>query len=504
MSGSPTSSDAGAPAETVVDRLERHARERPDAPAIVGADRTVSYRELHAMAGGCADWLLTQGIEGGECVGVTIADDLLHFVVALGLATLGSAHATLASHDAEPARSRLATRVRARRVIAAFAAHRLPGLAFVPADPGLIATWAKRGTGVLHRPEASATFTYFSTSGTTGEAKLIPVLHGQVAPQAARAVVGRAMPLSSIEHSYAKRQFLYAVSEGATVALPGPPGTPVAPLCAALDVDVIGCMNVQARNLIAEAARHGRLPPGTLIRTSGSRASAQFRRDLLEHVCDAVEITYSMQECGSIASATERDAARVTETVGRPHPGVSVLIVDERGTPLPPGVAGEIRMRAPGMAAGYLDDERATARHFRDGWFQPGDLGSLTPDGTLIVHGRADDVMILNGIKIAPAEIERVLERHPAVKAVAAFALRSPAHGELPMAAVELAEGAQADARTLQNYAREALGLRAPRRILIVTALPSTAQGKVDVRRLAEMASADARRSVRDRTPRTE
>jgi len=423
---------------------------------------------------------------------------------ALGLATLGSAHATLASHDAEPARSRLATRVRARRVIAAFAAHRLPGLAFVPADPGLIATWAKRGTGVLHRPEASATFTYFSTSGTTGEAKLIPVLHGQVAPQAARAVVGRAMPLSSIEHSYAKRQFLYAVSEGATVALPGPPGTPVAPLCAALDVDVIGCMNVQARNLIAEAARHGRLPPGTLIRTSGSRASAQFRRDLLEHVCDAVEITYSMQECGSIASATERDAARVTETVGRPHPGVSVLIVDERGTPLPPGVAGEIRMRAPGMAAGYLDDERATARHFRDGWFQPGDLGSLTPDGTLIVHGRADDVMILNGIKIAPAEIERVLERHPAVKAVAAFALRSPAHGELPMAAVELAEGAQADARTLQNYAREALGLRAPRRILIVTALPSTAQGKVDVRRLAEMASADARRSVRDRTPRTE
>jgi acyl-CoA synthetase (AMP-forming)/AMP-acid ligase II len=482
------SPDAGTSAETIVDRLERHARERPDAPAIVGADRTVSYRELHAMTGGCANWLLTQGVEAGECVGVTIADDLLHFVVALGLASLGAAHATLASHDPEPMRSRLAARVRARRFIATFASHRLPGLAFVPVDPGLIATWAKRGTGALRKPGASATFTYFSTSGTTGEAKLIPVLHGQVAPQAARAVVGRAMPLSSIEHSYAKRQFIYAVSGGATVALPGPPGTPVAPLCAALRVDVIGCMNVQARNLIAEAAQHGRLPAGTLIRTSGSRGSAQFRRDLLEHVCDAVEITYSMQECGSIASATERDASRVTETVGRPHPGVSVLIVDERGTPLPPGEAGEIRIRAPGMSTGYLDDERATARHFSDGWFQPGDLGSLTPDGTLIVHGRADDVMILNGIKIAPVEIERVLERHPAVKAVAVFPLPSPVHGELPVAAVELVEGASTDERELQTFAREALGLRAPRRVMIVTALPSTVLGKVDVHRLAEMA----------------
>lgn len=487
------SPDAEAPAGTIVDRLEMFARERPDAPAIVGIDRTVTYRELHAMVGGCADWLLAQGIEGGECVGVTIPDNLLHFVVALGLASLGAAHATLASHDPELVRAQLASRVRARRVIATHASHRLPGLAFIPVDPEQMATWAGRGTVTLRKPVTSATFTYFSTSGTTGEAKLIPVLHGQVGLQAARAVVGRALPLSSIEHIYAKRQFLYAVSEGATVVLPGPPGTPVAQLCAALHVDVIGCMNVQARNLVAESARHGRLPAGMLVRTGGSRGSAQFRRDLLEHVCDAVEITYSMQECGSVASATERSAAEVTETVGRPHPGVRVLIVDDRGTPMPPGEIGEIRIRAPGMSTGYLDDERATARHFSDGWFRPGDLGTFTPDGVLIVYGRADDVMILNGIKIAPAEIERVLERHPAVKAVAAFPLPSPVHGELPVAAVELVAGASADERELQTFAREALGLRAPRRVMIVSALPSTVQGKVDIRRLAEMAAIGVR-----------
>ena len=323
-----------------------------------------------------------------------------------------------------------------------------------------------------------------------GESKLIPVLHGQVALQSARARVGRAMPLSSIEHSYAKRQFLYAVHEGATVAHRGTPATPVAPLCAALGVDVVGCMNVQALGLIADAARFGRLPATTVLRTSGSRAAPPFRRDLLAHVCDAVEISYSMQECGSIASIVERDAAAVTESVGRPHAGVTVEIVDEDGKALPQGETGEIRIRAPGMATHYLDDERATARHFRDGWLCPGDLGTFTREGTLVVHGRADDVMIMNDIKIAPAEIERVLERHPSVRAVAAFAVRSPVHGEVPLAAVELLEGAAADERELQAYARDALGLRAPRRVMIVASLPSTPLGKVDTRRLAEMALA--------------
>ena len=94
--------------------------------------------------------------------------------------------------------------------------------------------------------------------------------------------------------------------------------------------------------------------------------------------------------------------------------------------------------------------------------------------------------MNLNGIKIAPLEIERVLERHPAVKAAVAFPLPSPVHGDVPVAAVQIAEGARTSERELQAFARQALGLRAPRRVTIVTELPSTAQGKVDVRKLAE------------------
>ncbi len=248
-------------------------------------------------------------------------------------------------------------------------------------------------------------------------------------------------------------------------------------------------MNAQLGDVVSDAARHGRLPPRTALLLSGARGSASLRRQMLEQVCDAVSVTYSMQECGSLARVTERDVAEVTETVGRPHPSVEIEVVDAEGAPVPRGEPGRIRVRVPGMATGYLDDERANAAHFRDGWFEPGDLVSFTPEGALVVHGRADDVMNLGGIKVAPFEIERALERHPAVKAVAAFPMPSAVHGEIPLCAVELVDGARVDERELARYARDALGLRAPRRVMIVDAMPATPQGKVDRRRLAEWAA---------------
>lgn len=475
--------------ETIIDRLQRHAQERPGAPAIVSPDRTVTYGELHGLVGGCAEWLVSLGVERGERVGVSILDDLTHFVVALGLASLGAAHATLATHDASSARTRFAARTGVRRVVAARPEHALPELELVTIDADRMAAWARRRPALLARPDPSALFTFFTTSGTTGEARVIPILHGRIAQQGMRAPAGCAFPMSTLEHHFVKRAFLFPILGGATVAIRGSSDLPAARLCAALGVDVVVCMTAQARDLVAEAPRAGRLPPATVVVLSGARGSAPMRRQLLEQACDAIAVNYGTQESGSIARLTERDPGRVTDTVGPPHPGVEVEIVDEHGAPLPRGEIGEIRIRAPGMAPGYLDDERATAAHFRDGWFRPGDLASFTPGGELIVHGRADDVMNLNGIKIAPVEIERALERHPAVKAVAAFPLRSAVHGEIPVVAVELAQDARADERELQRFAREALGLRAPRRVMIVEALPATLQGKVDLRRLAEMAS---------------
>ncbi len=167
------------------------------------------------------------------------------------------------------------------------------------------------------------------------------------------------------------------------------------------------------------------------------------------------------------------------ESVGTPAPWIDVEIVDADGKALPTGEVGELRVRSECMTHQYYGDPVATSRHFRNGWFYPGDLASLTSGGALCLHGRADDMMTLNSIKIFPAEIERVLEEHPGVKAAAAFAKASNTHGDIPVAAVELHAAAGIGSDELMARARERLGVRAPRRIIVVDALPRNAAGKI-------------------------
>jgi len=144
---------------------------------------------------------------------------------------------------------------------------------------------------------------------------------------------------------------------------------------------------------------------------------------------------------------------------------------------LPAGEVGHIRIRSPGMIDGYVDDPAATARAFRAGWFYPGDLGSLTPDGVLVFHDRADDMMILGGINIFPREIELALEQHPAVLEAQAFPLPHPVHQDIPAAAVVLR--GEATEPELIAFCRERLGEQAPKMAVIVEKLPDQTRGKV-------------------------
>ena len=472
--------------DTIVDALLGYASERPDARALVGEHRTINYGELAGLVGDAAARLASQGIRPGECVGVSIADDVAHEIVVLALVTLGASYVVLPTFDDAVARARLAARVGARRVVFADGEHRLAGLEPIAVDAGLVAT----GSGGRRLPTAhgdpEGLLTYFSTSGTTGEAKLSPILQGRMALQARRASKGCLMMLSPIEYHFVQRCMYYSLFEGAAFALRGRSRTPVVRLCASMRVDAVGAMVGQVRTMLGEVELHGRMPPGTELRATGARTPAKLRRELLVRLCDRLEIIYAAQELGHIARWLECDPEGVGDSVGPLVDGVEVQVVDENGAPLPPGDIGEIRVRAPGMSTGYHGDAAATARHFRDGWFQPGDAASLAPDGHLHVYGRADDVMNMNGIKIAPLEIERALERHPDVKAVVAFPLRSPVHGAVPVAAVQVVDGASVDERELQAYARRALGLRAPRLVKILAELPWTAPGKPDTRRLAE------------------
>jgi long-chain acyl-CoA synthetase len=246
---------------------------------------------------------------------------------------------------------------------------------------------------------------------------------------------------------------------------------------------------VAAERLFAEMARPGApaWPPAAAIRLSGARVPGPLRAEIQARLTREVVVNLASTESGGITRAGPDDHAVHPDTVGRPNPGVQVELVDEEDRPLPVGETGRLRVRSPAMVDGYIGDPAATARAFRDGWFYSGDVGFFLPDGSLVHLGRSDDMMNLGTIKIFPAEIEATAAGFPGLVDCAAFARRAGAIGDIPMLAVVAREGFDADA--LMAHCRARLGLRAPRKILVLPTLPRNAQGKVLRRVLAEQAA---------------
>src|SRR5262249_22469151 len=104
---------------------------------------------------------------------------------------------------------------------------------------------------------------------------------------------------------------------------------------------------------------------------------------------------------------------------------------------LGPGDRGEIQVRGPSAMAGYLPED-ANADAFVDGWYRTGDVGWLEPEGWVHLTDRSKEMIKVKGFQVAPAEIEAVLHRHPAVLDCAVFGVEDERAGELPVAAVQL------------------------------------------------------------------
>jgi acyl-CoA synthetase (AMP-forming)/AMP-acid ligase II len=240
---------------------------------------------------------------------------------------------------------------------------------------------------------------------------------------------------------------------------------------------------------LAEAAAPGfpGWPAGTALVVTGGALSGPLRQEVCARVTRNLMVLYGATETGPISLATPEEVLAHPDTVGRPYPQVAVRIVDDAGRPVPRGARGLIRIRTPAGVTRYLDDEEATGRAFHDGWFEPGDVCEAVADGSLIYAGRADDMMNLGSIKIFPAEIEAAAEGFPGLVECAAFALRAPALGDIPVLAAVARE--DFDAAALLAHCRARLGVRAPRKVVVLPALPRNAVGKVvrrDLPRLAD------------------
>lgn len=458
--------------------------------------REISYAELLGRVQTCAAWMVREGCPRSEVVGITIGDEFTHLVATLALLHLGIPQVCLATHDPLSMRLHLADRLSVVRTIVTDPRHVLPGREALLLTPEILAaaTHDKPRAAVAADADADAPAIYFTSSGTTGQPKVIALSQRAISWRAERMSQAQALTsgdrtlmLVSVKDYPAKTRRLFSLYLGLTSVLQSPLSAPplsAQDLCASLDATWLELSVLQASNLVVDSSVRGRLPARTRVLVSGSRVPSKLRHAFETEVGARLFVNYGAREIGRIASTYPDDRDEALETVGTPVPWIELEIVDGEGQRVPTGEPGEVRVRSEGMIRGYYQDPVATSRHFKDGWFYPGDAGSLTRGGALCIHGRTDDMMNLNSIKIFPAEIERVLEEHPAVRAAAAFAISSTVHGDIPVAAFELHDTAKVGVEELMACVRERLGVRAPRKIIVLEALPRNATGKIMKREL--------------------
>ncbi|WP_329534001.1 amino acid adenylation domain-containing protein [Streptomyces sp. NBC_01450] len=190
------------------------------------------------------------------------------------------------------------------------------------------------------------------------------------------------------------------------------------------------------------------------------------------------------------ATVTRRGALAASRSVGRPLPGWTVSVRDERGRPLPTGAAGEIWVGGAGLALGYLGRPELTAERFvtdphRPGrWYRSGDLGRLRADGSLEHLGRIDSQVKVRGYRIELDEIRAALLEDPVVTA-AAVVLSGDAFEDAAGVRIDayvVADGDIGDVR--RRAARLLPDHMLPATVTAVAALPLTPNGKLDRDRL--------------------
>jgi fatty-acyl-CoA synthase len=175
------------------------------------------------------------------------------------------------------------------------------------------------------------------------------------------------------------------------------------------------------------------------------------------------------------------DAVRKAGAAGRACLAAQIRVVDDAFNDTAVDEVGEIVVLSPACMVGYYGKPDATAETFHDGWMRTGDLARVDADGYVYIAGRAKEMVIVGGLNVYPAEVERVLLDIDAIAEVAVVGVPDPKWGEIPEAVVVLKEGRSVTQEELDEHCRtELANYKVPRRWNIGTdPLPRTTSGKI-------------------------
>ncbi|MHB9757764.1 AMP-binding protein [Streptomyces sp. BYX5S] len=449
----------------LADVIDRQVRARPHAPALLAGEghTPLSYGALDALATREAGRFAASGLRAGDVLGI-VAGNTVEFVGAL----LGAARAGVVAAPLDPGltETELRSRVRALGAREVLRGGRLTG---------------GGGHGPL-RPGVDDTLILF-TAGSTRRARMVPLTGANVAASVGNVCATYALgpadatvAVMPFFHGHGLFASLLAtLASGGCVLLPA--GGRFSAETFWADLRAVGATWFTAVPTVHEALLDrsevdedgpgaGAAPPLRFVRSCGAPLNAASQRALERMFGAPLLSAYGMTEAAhQIASEPlPEDGPLKHGTVGRAT-GVRLRVVGEDGRGCPAGVRGEVWVRGPSVAGPG------------GGWLRTGDLGSLDEDGYLSLAGRIGSLIVRRGRRISPEYVEDVLTGCPSVAEAAVFGVGGGGIGAAVVVRGEECVGAD----EVLRYCRERLAAVAvPDRVVLVRALPRTAQGGLD------------------------
>jgi len=189
---------------------------------------------------------------------------------------------------------------------------------------------------------------------------------------------------------------------------------------------------------------------------------------------------YGLSEASPVVTKNPLDGTRKPGSIGLPIPDVEVSIQDDNGRQLASDEIGELCVRGGNVMQGYWNQPEETAKAIRNGWLLTGDIGFRDSEGYYFITDRKKDMLLVNGMNVYPREIEDILYQYPGVKEAAVVGRADARKGEHPIAFVTPNDGAVLEEKELQQFVRNRLAdYKVPRKVVLMTALPRNATGKI-------------------------
>jgi long-chain acyl-CoA synthetase len=498
----------------ISDVIKPWSERLPGQPALVEASGIWTYRQLATAVTDAQSWLVDSGVRPGDRVMLVSENCRLFVAILLALADLDAwpvlVNARLSARELDEIRDHSG----ARRIVytTSVSPHArehakrhsaviqdVSGLGPVTIGPLNENVGPESiGNGVAQRVAA-----LIYTSGTTGLPKGVMLTHRNLLFVAA--VSAQIRSLSSEDRLYGVLPMSHAV--GLSVVLLGSllSGSTLY-LASRFDpVAAIGTLERERLTVVLGApgmfsllADYAKLRGLKSFKFPALRIISSCAAPLQPTVKSRVESLFDMPlhngygvtECSPNISQAKVGECRADTSVGQVLPGVEVQLVGSDHQPVAEGGVGELWVRGPNVMKGYYHAPEETAAAINaDGWFNTRDLARMD-DGYLFIVGRTSELIVRFGENVYPAEVEAVLNVHPAVmrSAVIGWSVEGTKGGEEVVAFVQLSPSSTTSAGELAQHAAQHLAPhKRPTQILLVPSMPLTSTGKVVKGELAKL-----------------